>query len=120
MASVSSSPLQAAIEAVGRAFDKLEAVVDYAAAERDGTAAARETAQAEIAAGWQARTTGLEAELADSQSEATYLKEDNQRLSNQLQEVQQELLALQTTASGTVKKLDNSVRQLDLILERTA
>lgn len=118
MASVSTLTLQSAIAAVGAAFDRLEEAVDRATTERDGSANASERVQAEMTASWEAHTNRLEADLAEAQAENGFLKDDNTRLSNQLQDVQQELLDLQTTASGTVKKLDKSVKQLDLILER--
>ena len=118
MASASNLTLQAAIAAVGNAFDKLESAVDAARTERDGSADAAEKMQSELTESWQAHSAKLEADLAESQAENSYLKEDNGRLSNQLQDVQQELLDLQTTASGTMKRLDKSVKQLDLILER--
>jgi chromosome segregation ATPase len=118
MASASSPVLSSAIEAVASAFDKLEAAVTYAAAERDSSAGLRETVQAEITAGWELHSAKTEAALAEAQAENSYLKEDNQRLSNQLQQLQQEYLDLQTTANSTLSRLDGSVRQLDLILER--
>lgn len=117
MASASSLTLKAAIEAVGTAFDKLEGAVAYAQSERHNSAEARESVQQEITAGWERHTAKIEADLAEAQAEASFLKEDNSRLSNQLQDVQQELLDLQTTATRTMKKLDTSVKQLDLILE---
>ncbi len=113
-----TSPLPSALEAVSTAFDKLEAAVAYAQAERNNAVEAKESIQAEITASWEAHSAKLEADLAETQAETGFLKDDNARLSNQLQDMQQELLELQTTASSTMKKLDGSVKQLDLILER--
>jgi predicted nucleic acid-binding Zn-ribbon protein len=118
MASASQSRLHTAIAAVGQAFDRLEAAIDIAASDKLQSAAARESLQAELTAGWQVQIAQIEAEMTDTQAENNYLKEDNTRLSNQLQHLQQEHLELQTTASKTVAKLDSSVKQLDLILER--
>lgn len=100
------------------AFDKLEAAIAYTQAERHNASEATEAVQAETTASWEAHSAKLEADLAEALAETHFLKEDNTRLSNQLADMQQELLALQTTASGTMKKLDKSVKQLDLILER--
>ncbi len=118
MASNSESSLNTAINAVTAALDRLEAGVVTALAERNQSAAARETIQSELTASWETHSTRIEAELTEAQEENSYLKEDNQRLSNQLQQLQQDYLDLQTTASGTAKKLDRSVKQLDLILEQ--
>lgn len=117
MASAASS-LSSAMEAVSSAFDKLEAAIAYAQAERHNAVEAKESIQAEITASWEAHSAKLEADLAETQAETSFLKDDNTRLSTQLETLQHELLALQTTASGTMKKLDKSVKQLDLILER--
>lgn len=113
-----NSPMHAAILAINTAFEKLEAAVSFAVAERDNSADAQSSAQAEITAGWEAHSAQLEAQLAEATADTAQLKSDNTRLSNQLQQVQQELLTLKTTANSTVKKLDKSVQQLDLILER--
>ena len=118
MVSASQHTMNAAIGAVDTAFSSLEAMVEAALAERAQSAAARETVQAEITSSWERHCAKLEAELTEAQEENNYLKEDNQRLSNQLQQLQQEYLELQAAASGTVRKLDHSVKQLDLILER--
>ncbi len=113
-----ASPLSSALAAVSTAFEKLEAAVTVAQAERHDAAEAKESLQANITASWEAHSAKLEAELAESQSEASYLKEENSRLGLQLEALQHELLELQTTAAGTMKRLDGSVKQLDLILER--
>ena len=117
MVSASQQSLNTAITAVDAAFTGLDAMIDAVLAERLQSAAARETVQAEITASWERHCAKLEAELTEAQAENSYLKEDNQRLSNQLQQLQQEYLELQAMASGTVRRLDSSVKQLDLILE---
>lgn len=113
-----TSPMHAAITAINSAFEKLEAAIAHAVSERDGFAATQSGAEAELNAHWQAHSAQLEAQLAEASADTAQLKTDNTRLSNQLQQVQQELLALKTVATSTVKKLDTSVQQLDLILER--
>lgn len=113
-----TSPMQSAIAAVNSAFARLEEVVAQTQAERAGFAELQAAEQAELSSGWQTRTAQLEADLAEAQAESEFLKEDHTRLSNQLQKAQQELLALQSTAKGTLKKLDSSVQQLDMMLER--
>ncbi len=117
MASNSEISLQAAVSAVERAFAKLDAAAATAAHERAQSAANREAAQAEISQSWQAHAAQLETTIAGLHGENDFLKEDNLRLSNQLQQLQKDYLELQHTAEKTVGRLDASVKQLDLILE---
>lgn len=117
MASNSERALQAAISAVEQAFAKLDAAADMAVYARTQSATERESAQAEITQSWQQHTAGIETALADAQGENEFLKSDNLRLSNQLQALQRDYLALQETAGETVGQLDATVKQLDLILE---
>jgi len=113
MASNSNISLKSAADAVNGALARLEAAAEIAAAERAQSAQAREDTQAKLTANWQTKYSTLEAELAQ-------FKEENQRLSNQLQQLSQEHVALQATASSTVSRLNASVSQLDLLLEQTA
>jgi chromosome segregation ATPase len=117
MTSNSKISLNDAIVAMERAYARLSAATDATAAERAHVAANREALQAELTAGWQAHTASLETTLTQAQSENEFLKADNLRLSNQLQQLQQDYLELQNTAGDIVGRLDQSVRQLDLILE---
>jgi hypothetical protein len=117
MASVSKTSLESAIGAVEQAFTRLMAATDIVVETRSISAAEREAAQVEISQSWQEHSSQLEAALAEANSENTFLKEDNLRLSNQLQRLQQEFLGLQKAAGKTVGTLDASVKQLDLILE---
>jgi hypothetical protein len=102
---------------VEQAFARLETAAEIATQARALNAAEREAAQTEISQSWQEHSSGLEAALTEAQSENAFLKEDNLRLSNQLQRLQQEFLGLQKAAGKTVGKLDASVKQLDMMLE---
>ncbi len=110
MASGSENTLNQAFAALSDALARLEASAEIAAHERAQSLASREDAQAEVAASW-------EAELQGIQSENTFLKEDNLRLSNQLQQLQRDYLALQETAGSALGRLDGTIKQLDLLLE---
>jgi predicted nucleic acid-binding Zn-ribbon protein len=102
---------------VDAALARLESAIELANAGTLQSASARESLQAELTAGWESHTNRLEAELADAQAETQFLKDENARLSNQLQQLQQEHLELQTTASKTLSRIDRSVKQLDLLME---
>lgn len=117
MASNSEMALQAAVSAVERAFAKLDAASHVAVHEREQSAANREAAQAELTMGWQSHVTSLETNLTNLQGENDFLKEDNLRLSNQLQQLQRDYLELQKMAENAVGRLDGAVKQLDLMLE---
>lgn len=117
MASSSELSLQAAVSAVERAFARLDASADISVHKRSQSAANRESAQAELTRGWQTHAAQLETTITGLQGENDFLKEDNLRLSNQLQQLQRDYLELQQTAELAVGRLDASVKQLDLILE---
>lgn len=117
MASNSELALQAAVSAVERAFARLDAAADTMLHARAESAANRETVQIELTQSWQAHAAELEASMANLENENSFLKEDNLRLSNQLQQLQRDYLELQQTAEKAVGRLDASVKQLDLILE---
>ncbi|MFM9891134.1 MAG: hypothetical protein ACKVOE_10955 [Rickettsiales bacterium] len=117
MAGSSESSLNAAIEAMDRAYARLESAVNVATQSKNESAALREAVQLEISTSWQQHSAGLESQLAELNSENEFLKEDNLRLSNQLQNLQQEYLELQSAAGHAVHRLDGAVKQLDLILE---
>lgn len=117
MADTAESPLNQAFAALSDTLARLEAAAEIAAYERAQSAAAREGAQAEISAGWQDHTAQLEATIADVESQNAFLKEDNLRLSNQLQQLQRDYLALQATAGSALGRLDGTIKQLDLLLE---
>jgi hypothetical protein len=117
MANSSDSSLNQAFTVLSEVLGRLEAAADVAAQERAQSAAAREGAQAEITASWQEHTAQIEADLAALQSENSFLKEDNLRLSNQLQQLQRDYLELQASAGNALNRLDVTVKQLDLLLE---
>ena len=120
MASDSQIDLKSAASAASSALARLEAAVAIAAAERAASADVREQLQAEITAGWQSKCAALETERDEAQLEMELLREETQRLSNQLNTLQQEYLDLQTTASSTLTRLNASVSQMDLLLEQSA
>lgn len=116
MASSSAQFLQEAVSTLERAFARLDAAVDVSVANHSQSAHAREAAQAELTQSWQAHAAQLETVIAGLQGEGDFLKEDNLRLSNQLQQLQQDYIELQRMAEHTVGRLDASVKQLDLLL----
>lgn len=109
--------LNEAIAAMEQAYARLSAATDIAVQEREQSALRREAAQAEISASWQAHSAQLETSLTQATSENEFLKQDNLRLSNQLQQLQRDYLELQKTAGEVVGRLDSTVAQLDLLLE---
>lgn len=114
---MASPALNEAFALLSETLSRLEASADIAAYERAQSAAQREGAQAEISASWQEHTVQLEAAMADLESQNTFLKEDNLRLSNQLQQLQRDYLELQQAAGSALTRLDGTVKQLDLLLE---
>ncbi len=117
MASTSKISLNDAIAAMEQAYSALSGATDRALAERAHFAALAEATQAELTEQWRAHADQLEMRLTQSESENSFLKEDNLRLSNQLQALQREFLELQRSTGDVIGSLDRSVRQLDLILE---
>jgi chromosome segregation ATPase len=117
MTSNSKITLNDAIAAMESAYARLAAATDIAVYERANVAAQREALQQEISQSWQEHSGQLEAALAEATSENEFLRQDNLRLSNQLQQLQKDYLELQTNTGHVVTRLDNTVRQLDLILE---
>jgi chromosome segregation ATPase len=99
MASASSAKLQAALSAVNAAVQNVQ------------------NATTKLQEKHHTKLVELESLIGESNAEGDFLRGDNTRLSNQLQELQQDYLDLQEAASTTVERLDTSVRQLDLILE---
>ena len=117
MASGSDNSLNQAFAALSDALARLEANAELAAYERAQSLDARDGAQAEATASWQQELAEKDASLAEIQSENTFLKEDNLRLSNQLQQLQRDYLTLQETAGSALGRLDGTIKQLDLLLE---
>ncbi len=117
MASNSEIALQTAVSAVERAFARLDAASDISVQRHAQSAAQRESMQSELTQSWESHAAGLETSIAGLQSENEFLKDDNLRLSNQLQQLQKDYLELQQTAEHAVGRLDASVKQLDMILE---
>ncbi len=120
MASGSQIDLKSAAEAASNSLARLEAAVAIASAERAASADARERIQAELTAQWQSQQSTLQTALDEANLEIELLREETQRLSNQLNALQQEHLDLQTTASSTLTRLNKSVSQMDLLLEQSA
>lgn len=117
MTSNAKVTLNEAISAMEQAYARLSAATDIAVHDRAQSAHKREAAQHEISLSWQAHTSQLETSLTQAASENEFLKQDNLRLSNQLQQLQRDYLELQKTAGEVVGRLDSTVAQLDLILE---
>ena len=110
MANGSENSLNHAFAALSEALARLEHAAEHAAQERAQAQGARDAWQAESNAAW-------DAQWQEIQSENTFLKEDNLRLSNQLQQLQRDYLALQESAGSALARLDGSIKQLDLLLE---
>ena len=117
MASSSEQALQDAVSTLERAFARLDAAADVSVHARVESVAQRESAQAEITHSWQGHAAQLETTISNLQGENDFLKEDNLRLSNQLQQLQRDYIELQQMAEHTVGRLDGAVKQLDLVLE---
>ena len=117
MTSSSKVTLNDAIAAMESAYARLAAATDMAVHERAQAASLREAAQHEISQSWQEHSAQLEAALTESTSENEFLRQDNLRLSNLLQQLQQDYLELQSTTGQVVTRLDSTVRQLDMMLE---
>ena len=117
MSSNAKITLHDAIAAMESAYAKLAAATEIAIEERTQAAARREAAQQEISLSWQAHASELETALTQATSENEFLKADNLRLSNLLQQLQKDYLALQSTAGDVVTRLDSTIHQLDFLLE---
>lgn len=117
MTSDSKISLNDAITAMERAYERLAVAAELAALDRAEAATRQEAVQQEITGSWEKHTADLETEIAQVRAENEFLKSDNVRLSNQLQQLQKEYVGLQSTATDIVSHLDGTVRQLDLILE---
>ncbi len=113
------SPLDSASERLAAAFGTLETIADrIASTPRNGASAAERAAiEAEITRSWEAHCANLETDLAAARQDAEDLRNENIRLSNQLQILQQEHLELQHLTDSVADRLDQQVRQLDLIAQ---
>lgn len=116
-ASTTSDSLRDAYRALEAALARLEAGVTVQRQQQSDQATAEERARAELSDSWTRHSAALESNLANLAGENEFLKEDNLRLSNQLQAAQLAYLELQQLAGNVAGKLDASVRQLDLMLE---
>ena len=117
MSSNANVTLHDAIAAMESAYARLAAATDIAIEERTQAAARREAAQQEISLSWQAHASELETALTQATSENEFLKNDNLRLSNLLQQLQKDYIELQSTAGDVVTRLDSTIHQLDFLLE---
>jgi chromosome segregation ATPase len=118
MASTTSPrPLAVASQRVIDALLSLDAAVEMSLANRSMSASQRETLQAEITASWQVHTNGLEADIQTLMQENGELKQRSAALSSELQALQQQYVTLQQTAGKVSKRLDQSIEQLDMLLE---
>lgn len=118
MASTSTQrPLAVASQRVIEALLNLDAAVDMALTQRAGNAESREQLQAEITASWQVHASGLEADIQSLQQQNGDLQKNNAALSNELQSMKEQYVTLQHTAGKVAKRLDQSIEQLDMLLE---
>lgn len=118
MASTASPrPLAVASERVIEALLGLDAAVEHAMAQRSLSAESREKLQAEISASWQQHTNGLEADLQTLQQKNAELQSKYDTIASELQALRQQYIALQHTAGKVAKRLDQSIEQLDMLME---
>ena len=118
MASITEpTPLSAAFELLSNSRSRLEAATVIVTEKQKQSAHMKESAQAEITASWQRHSDESIQQRDEMTEENAFLKTDNIRLSNQLQELQQEYLQLQQAAGNVVNKLDNTISQLDMLKE---
>lgn len=118
MASSSTQrPIAIASQRVIDAIIGLDAAVDHALAHRSMNAQSREKLQAELTAGWQTHTNGLESDLQSVQQQNTELQQRNAELASEIQALQQQYIQLQQTAGKVAKRLDQSIEQLDMLME---
>lgn len=111
------TPLTRAFDALSQSLQRLDAAAALACAQKQSTAFERESAQADITASWQQHSATLESQRDTLAEENAFLKEDNLRLSNQLQTLQEEYLELKKTAGLVMQRLDGAISQLDLLQE---
>lgn len=112
-----NAPLIQAFSTLSKALKRLEDAAAYSTSRQKNVARGAESMQAEITASWETHTAELASNIAALTEENAFLKEDNIRLSNQLQALQQEYISLQEAAGQTLNRLDGSIKQLDMLLE---
>ncbi len=118
MASTTSQrPLAVASERVIEALLRLDRAVDHALTERAGSATQREKIQEEITASWQTHTSALESDVVSLQQQNGELSARNTELANELNALKQQYIQLQHTAGKVAKRLDQSIEQLDMLME---
>lgn len=110
-------PLAAASQRVIDAILTLEASVDHAVALREMNIQAREKLQAEITESWQTQSAALEAGVLSLQDENNTLRKENGELAAEVNALKQQYLTLQLTAGKVAKRLDQSIEQLDMLME---
>lgn len=103
-----SSPFDDASERLADAFARLEQATQSAS-----TKASQSSGDDAL----KARCQELEAEAGALRSDHDFLRDDNARLSNQLQELQQEYLRLKELSTSVADRIDDQVEQLDLIAQ---
>lgn len=117
VSSSSQRPLAVASQRVIDALLSLDAAVDLSLSQRSLNAESREKLQAEISASWQAHTTGLETDIQSLHQQNGELARQNESLANELQSLKEQYIGLQHTAGKVAKRLDQSIEQLDMLLE---
>lgn len=114
---MTQSTLKTAFDRLNNAIGKLDAVSAQAGLRQSAASLSQVQATAEISAEFERKLNVIEADNMTLREENDFLKSDNLRLGNQLQELQQEHLDLQRAAGSIVQRLDGSIRQLDVMLE---
>lgn len=110
-------PLAVASQRVIDAILQLEASVDHALLQRELSAEARESLQAELTASWESQSAALEADLLSTRDENNVLRKHNDALAAEVNALKQQYLDLQLTAGKVARRLDQSIEQLDLLME---
>ncbi|MBN67537.1 MAG: hypothetical protein CMM94_08250 [Rickettsiales bacterium] len=119
MTNDTSSTLATAMQRLHQSLDTLDKAVEQKLAHG---AAQPATADAdalveEATRDYAERVSILEAECDNFTQENEALREENIRLSNQLQQLQDEHIQLKQVTDKATEKLDSTIKQLDLIAE---
>jgi len=117
MTHATNPSLAAAFERLNNAIGRLDAASAQASLRQHQSVDSQAAMAAEIAAEWEGKLAQVEAEVMTAREENDFLKNDNVRLGNALQELQQDHLDLQRAAGSIVQRLDGSIKQLDVMLE---
>ncbi len=110
-------PLAVATQRIIDALLSLDAAVDKTLVQRGNLASNREKIQEEISASWQQHTSALESDIQSLEQKNTEVTAQYEAAVNELTSLKQQYIALQHTASKVAVRLDQSIEQLDMLME---